>query len=259
VAEHSVFKVAIEADVGYLVFVESELVVAEQFHLAVDEQGGDDEEAGGDELEDDEAFAQDGGGGGWCLYCFQGGGWIEAGDEEGWEEPGQQTCGADEGDDQEEVDRLKNIGERNLPAGEIVIKGEGYLEKQYGDPACEGSQEQRFAQEMQDELAAWRAEDFTYGHFFLSFQGLGGKEVDEVDAGDDANEDSNGGEDVDIQDTAVRSHLLDKIGVKVNIGEGLEAGAGGIFFGVVFFHVAAVVEPKVVKAGADLRDVFGVV
>src|SRR6185437_11626305 len=57
-----VFEVSVQADDGYLFFIETELLVVEEVHLAVDEKGGYDEKTCGDELEYDEAFAEHGGG-----------------------------------------------------------------------------------------------------------------------------------------------------------------------------------------------------
>ena len=81
--------------------------------------------------------------------------------------------------------------------------------------------EDGFAEELDDDLAAKCAGDFPDADLLGPEGGPGGGEVHIVDAGDQEDEEGDGAENGDAAGIAVLFHFVVEMGMKVDAGQGL--------------------------------------
>src|SRR5580658_4412757 len=102
-----------------------------------------------------------------------------------------------------------------------------------GQDGGEGIDKQGLEEELADELAAERAQHFTYSDLSGPFDSARGCEVDVIDPGDDDDENRDDEQEVDPITVPVDLRFCHKVGVEMDIGQGLEVDDHSV---MGFFH-----------------------
>src|ERR1700722_3242586 len=104
-------------------------------------------------------------------------------------------------------------------AGKLIEHRQQQYSDAKGEDEGKEAEQDGLDEELEDEVSFCRAGYLADAHFLGAVGAAGGAEIHEIDAGDQKDEHSDDGEDVNELDIAVGVKLIRLIGIEVHVGE----------------------------------------